>query len=232
MTTFPADMISTTFQFGLSDDAGQVENAEFTLWQQGGSPDLPTDWDAGLLGLATEAYGSWVSHATTSWFSTFVKLVEVKSAHYNTAGHTLQEQTYSAGTLWVGTASGASLPWQISLCVSLYGYQPGTFTPDNKSKRGRVFLPPMATALIANNANGELDNSHVLQACNLVKGIVNDLSGYTLPTAPSGIVQLVSVFSRKNQNTVPITYVSADNKWDTQRRRVHQLDSVRQSVHV
>jgi hypothetical protein len=225
-------MVLTRWQFGLSDDAGEVELAEFGTWQQFDSGNSPSDWNAGLQGLAQKAYEVWVARATTSWWSGFIHLDSVKTAHFNTAGHTLEEQTYAASSLWAGTASGASLPWQVSLCVSLYGYQPGQFATNARSKRGRVYLPPMATALIANNANGELDSSHVSQAMALLRNMVIDLGGYTMPTAPTGTSAAVSVFSRKLQTTFPVTWIACDNKWDTQRRRVNRLDTVRQSVVV
>lgn len=238
MTAWPLGLVLTKYQFGLYDDAGDVEQAEFGLWAYQDPAHLSTDWDADLALLAQTAYESWVTRADTAWFTSFVKLDKVTASTFMTNSHTLAEQIYIPGTLWAGDASTGGLPWQVALRVGIYSYTPGTFIPNARRRRGGVNLPPMAKGMADNAANGALTNANVIAACTLIKNLMLDIEALTLPDSPDGSGLHPGVFSRgpyKNDpDVVPriweVTDLASDNKWDTQRRRTRSQEVIKESV--
>lgn len=225
-TVFPEGMVSITWIFGLSDGTTDVEIAEFTIWGQPAGGDFPSDWNAALLAWATAAYESWATNAVSTMWGGFTTLQSVKAATYSTAGKTTFEQVYVADTLWVGTGGGTVMPWQISCCVGIYSYTPGTFIADARSRRGRVFLPPMEASLISASATGEMSAGTCIAALDLVNHLVASVSTTEVPVTSGPDVGIpMGVFSRLHQHLYPVTDFRSDLKWDTQRRRTKSLSA-------
>lgn len=223
MTTYPADLVSTEFVFGLSDGTTVVESAEFTLWGQCIGPAIPTDWDAALAQLAEAMYGSWVDNAVSTMWGGFTTLESVKCATYGTDGKTTFEQEFIADTLWVGTGGSTVMPWQISLCVGIYSYTPGTFIAHAGRRRGRVYLPPMEASLLSSAPDGNMSSATAIAGLDLVNHLFATMEGTDLDTSPGPAAAIGGVFSRLDQRLWQVTDFKDDVKWDTQRRRAKSL---------
>jgi hypothetical protein len=101
--------------------------------------------DAELNSAANGAVNAWQNNINQGHYSSAVVFSDVVARNFLANGHTNHEQVAVADGGWVGTASGASLPWETSLCTSLYTYPRGSFVSDARRKRGRYYLPPMTT---------------------------------------------------------------------------------------
>jgi hypothetical protein len=211
---FPGGVATTTFQFNLMAGGATEEMAQFDLTWRTVSGTSPSDWSTYLTDLATSCYNQWVAAADTTWYSGSVELAQVIARGFDDTGHTAAEETYAPGTLWVGTATGPSMPWQCSYCVGLYAYEPNTFVTQGRNKRGRFYLPPFISTRADTNANANLSPGTVTALLTAMGGMINaiedDLGGI------AGIV----VLSRKLQETFDATWLRGDGVIDTQRRRV------------
>jgi len=215
---YPAGIALAQYRFSLQDSGTEEDIAEFGIHWQTTTEAPPDDWDTWLLALATASYAHWAANAIASEYRTNVILSEVIARGFDTSMHTLAEQTYSAGTLWHGTSTETCLPWQNSYVVGIYAYEPGTFSPNAKNKRGRVFLPPMHTGVIDDPANASLEpetaTALIAQVQNTIEGVLEDM---TDPSAKCVIL------SRATQATHQAQWVRGQTLIDTQRRRMHQI---------
>ena len=135
--------------------------------------------------------------------------------NYLANGHTLREQRYVPPTPWVGTSTQPSLPWETSLCVSLYCYPRGTFQPNARRRRGRFYLPPMSSAVLASNNSGFV-------ADNVAHGVLSQMHDFCRDAWQSylGVDEAhLGVFSRADSTVYPVVQISLDAKIDSQRRR-------------
>lgn len=232
--TFPGRI---TYQFTLHGPSAPEEIAEMTLWTNWDALTEPSDWDAALLDLATQAEAGWHTNMDTASFRGSVTLDSVKAAQLNTSLHTEHEQVFVPGTPWAGDNTSASLPWQDSWCLSLYSYTPGTFIPNARNRRGRVYLPPFASSRLDVANKGTLADATVLDLLGQAKLWINSLMGIALDTMPASTSVSLGVLSRvvnKAPLTIPniweLTDLAADGVIDTQRRRTRQETRVRQSL--
>src|ERR1700749_5086537 len=229
--------VRMTFQFGLHGPAAIEEIAEFNLWSDLSSADLPDDWDAALLDLGETCYTAWGDNADEDVFRASVTLEQVKTAHLSTTLHTLHEQIYSPTTKWAGDSSNPSLPWQCSLCIGLYSYTPGSFIPNARNRRGRIYLPPMAIDVLDVATKGTLSDGRFLATLTGVAAMLHDIqASIATGTSQNWSLGVLSQVVNKVKITPPniwgLTDVVADQVIDTQRRRTHQELKVRQSVEV
>jgi hypothetical protein len=215
----PNNLVKVTVQFDLTDASSVVEDhAEIGIWGQ-----LP-DWDgsnadAVLEALATYAAGQWVADISPTRYSPAVVLNGVVAGSYNTAGNLTAEQKFTnSPSDWVGAAS-QSMPWAVSPVVSLYTYQRGTFVLQGKSKRGRVYLPPVGTTAMGNAVSGEMS---VTNAEDFRDDIATWLAAIVGHSLPGGFAFHPGVLSKTHNYFNQLAYLSVDTKLDTQRRRERQ----------
>lgn len=230
--TRPADLMRVTSQFSLQQGGVQAEIAECDVWYQWTEGATPTDWDAALLALATENYNGWAANMSPAWFPPSVLYGTSKAARCDDVGHVLNEQSFTpTSDIW-GGASGNSLPWQISCCVGLYGYQPDTFIANARRKRGRIYLPPMQTTDLHDPDTGEMLPALNIDFMHGVREWLVAVAGGTYPAGPPTLVPQAVILSLGPYTTAgtpgvtPVTWVRTDNIWDTQRRRRKSLKPV------
>ncbi len=223
----PADNVKLIMIFALNDGSADVEVAECGIWGMlnggSGAPDYPTQ----LQALAVGALAAWTAHAPVAEFSSAVVLKQAKAVHYNTSGHTLAEGVAApTGTPWQGTAS-QSLPWEVSLCLSLYGYNRGTFEPNAARKRNRTYLPPMGAVIMGNAITGRLSATNANAVLTWYKAFLADVSSVALGSSWVFAPQVLSKGGTKppldpDGTLTAVQQISVDDKLDSQRRRERQ----------
>lgn len=209
----PANNVYIRWQFTLSRVGTAEDIAEFGVWWEPVAS--VTDWDTFLFDQATIAWEAWVSAQNHSFWGPNVILAKVTAVHYDTTGHTLNEQVFNAGTPWVGSSTASALPWETSLAVSLYTYPRGTFTTNGRRKRGRYYLPPMSAGVLDASDSGYFDNT-------LVSALLSAQHTFLIAAGKdiAGVHVLdCSVLSKVDDILRPVVQISLDAKFDSQRRR-------------
>ncbi len=218
---YPQGLMVCEFQFSLHGPSAEEDIAEMGLWFQTETQAPPADWDTYLATVAESAYEGWVNHADASKFRTSCELAQVLARGYDTSLHTVAEQIYAPDDLWAGSASSQSLPWQDSFVVGLYAYQPETFSPNSRHKRGRVFMPPMVTSVLDQPSDAGMVPATVENLVGMISGTIAAIS-----SGPTDPVPIPKVVSRTVQNCYTIGWLRATNYMSTQRRRMHQIPKV------
>lgn len=209
---FPTNRWMTTWHFELRRSGVLEEEANFSL-HFGGTSYEPTDDQ--LNSIAEGAYKAWDDNAGSGDYTNAVVLASTKSYRYNDAGYVIGIGSFSPDDKWIGTASGASLPWETSLVLSLYSYERGTFVQNPRRKRGRIYLPPMAASRLDTSNSGYYQDSQVDTLLGQLGAFVEDAEKDALGVALAPPV----VFSRVGQALYQITDLYLDAKFDSQRRR-------------
>lgn len=227
-----SNVVRLSHLFNLKGPSGVEDQAEFSTWWAFDDAHLPSDWNGDLQAFATGAYAAWAAHADDSVFRTSVELNSVKAAHLNASMHTQHEQEHTPSTKWAGTSTAASLPWQVSLCIGLYTYTPGSFIPDARTRRGRIYLPPMTSAVLDIPTKGTLSDSRVADTLTWINDMVLAIAAIELPSTGQGLAPgVVSRYLNKVKRSTPtfnvLTDFAADGVLDSQRRRTHQEIKVR-----
>jgi hypothetical protein len=165
-------------------------------------------------------HASWLGNVHPDFFSAAVELEQTIAGHYDASEHVLNEQSHvSASGDWVGT-DAHSLPWQTTMCVNIYSYTPGTFIPNNRRRRGRVYLPPMGTDALANDFSGEM-------VAGLTTTILGYVKAYFQGYSTTSAGWTLGVLSRVASHLYTATDLTTDDKFDTQRRRVKSEPATR-----
>jgi len=211
--TVPASAYELRFNFPLSRITTAEDIAIFGLWLE--MKDGSTPSDANLIDYATAGYDAWKNNISGASWTTNVQLGSVDAITYNLNGSTKARETHVAGTPWVGTSTSPALPWETALAVSLYTYPRGTFVTNGKRKRGRFYLPPMS----ANNLDAS--NSGFFQNAT-IGALLAEMADFLAMVNRDGLgvaISTLSVFSRTDSILRPVTQLSVDAKFDSQRRR-------------
>ena len=215
----PADLIKLTMQFDLWGAGGTPEDiAEFSIWgsAHSGFTGPFTPW---LDDFVAEAHGDWVADVPATRFSPAVHLAKTIAGVYDTSGHLEAESVFAAApTDWVGAAS-QSLPWSNAFVVSLYTYVRGAFTAQAKSKRGRIYLPPLGTTILNAGPGGEMSIGDTNTIRDAIGTWLTHLVGHS---GPGGFSFHPGVLSKTHNYFNELLQLSCDNKMDTQRRREKQ----------
>lgn len=152
---------------------------------------------------AAAAVGAWLaSTGVIHLFSDTVTFQGIKATDISAAGG---YQAYFNMANQPGEATGNSLPGNVSCCMSLHTGRSG------RSGRGRIYHYGMTTSML-DTTDGSLVNSSSLGALH---------SGYNdLVSAFSAINPKLAVASRKLGVAYTVLTITADNKIDSQRRRL------------
>lgn len=218
----PDNCVKLTMQFDLVTAADEVQDhAEFRLWSDppntGGG--VTNAW---LSDLAEFACTSWDSVISPTHYSPATVLNGAIAGQYDTTGKLSLEQKYAVpSSPWSGTAS-QSLPWSISAAISLYTYPRGEFVINGKSKRGRIYLPPLGDNIMGNTNTAEMSAA---TAQGLRDDIATWLTGLVGHSGPGGWSFHPGVLSTTYNYFNELAYLSVDTKLDTQRRREKQQET-------
>lgn len=233
----PENVLRVRLRATLRVGATPVEEAQFGFY--GVRHHLTgntVDWPTTVVTMANGVRDRWNDHITNkiAW-SDAVTMDTVKVDHLEAATGKVLDQgvaTFSGDDSWQGT-SAASLPWECALAVSLFGYEKGVFATNKGRKRGRMYLPPMATGTISER--GGLVNDSTLAALNTNFGaFFNDVQGMEFPEGgPGGVADYfdLRVVSRGTPEkelpptTTQIKFMYIDNRYDSQRRRERSEDA-------
>lgn len=210
---FPADMAKLTYLFTLSKTGVDTDVAEPGIWV--GGEGFGPDSDATLMSIAQGGFNAWVTNVPKTHFCTNVFLSSVKASMYNAAGHTIREQVFVHDSAWQGSSPDAALPWETSLCCSLYSYPRGSFQHDARRRRGRFYVPPMSSNALDPSNSGFFRNDDFLAMHTALNAFVNDCG----QDAEGVQVGKAQVFSRLDGAIYQVIETSMDAKFDSQRRR-------------
>jgi hypothetical protein len=213
MPPTPLDLYTLTFEFELNRVGTNEDIALFDLSMRGvGGAEYG---DSQLASAAQGGINAWVATQAPAWFSTNVHFGWVTATNYLANGHINHQQRIAVGTAWDGTDSGPALPWETTLCTSLYTYPRGTFVSNGRRKRGRYYLPPMAASRLDSSNSGYFKNSDVAAALSrqhdFCQQAQQDMVGVD--------VGVLVVYSRTDGVTRDVVELSLDAKFDSQRRR-------------
>jgi hypothetical protein len=215
----PTTLIALTWKFALSKVGTDMDIAEFTVncHKDSYEPD-----DAQLLKLADGGYKAWQGHIDPTLWCDNVFLVSVAGRTFSADGHTFREQVWTHGpTDWVGTATGAALPWETSMALGLYTYPRGSFVANARRKRGRIYLPPMAANVLDPSNSGFFSNANLPT---LLANLHEFMSHVGEDDIGASVVK-PGVYSRVDGAIRDVTQLSLDAKIDSQRRRQNRETS-------
>jgi hypothetical protein len=218
-------IVRVTWRYNLFPGSTAVEQCEHGVTYRAAS--LPSDatvTNAVLKDMADAALASQVANFAETYAHANVVADSCRVALEQTNGHTLFEQiSTAAGALaWAGSASGKSLPFQNAMVISLYGYEPGSFSPIGKYLRGRFYLPPMSIDMLSTDNSSLLDDSKAGDTHDAWHQILKELQEHDYSGFPAFAPVLV-INSRTTTSASPVTWTRFDTKIDTQRRRIKSL---------
>lgn len=194
------------------------------------------DWTTAVGDIADGIAARYNTHwdALAAYVSVQAHLVAVKVSHIDSTGHDLDVATSSGSPLpLAGEAGGTMMPPEVALCVSEWGYEPGTFTTHPGRKRGRFYLPYLPSSTLT--AQGALSDAEVLAIVTAWQAFLNDVQGMhvgsTLPGSDSDYMSLVNA-SKVDATVTQVGWISVDNHFDSQRRRQHQVPPTKQVLTI
>lgn len=213
-----ADLVKVTMVFQLS---GDVEIAEFSSWgQYADAPVSDADWTTALQNTAAAARSAWIGGMDNAFFSGAVGLENTIAGRYGADGKLINEQAHpSTEGDWIGGDEN-SMPWQTSMCVNIYSYTPGTFIPNNRRRRGRVFLPPFGTSCLRIGNSGEMVDT-------LPAHMLSEMKDWWTAFSATANNWVLGVNSQAAVAFYPATDITTDDRLDTQRRRTNKEPRVR-----
>jgi len=202
----------TTWTFQLDAGGAGQDIAELSLHHGGTSFEPPDDQ---LNNLAQGGYNAWADNMTPTRFAAAVTLAGVKTYRYDAAGHVIGIGSYQDPAPWHGTSTSPCLPWETSLALSLYTYPRGSFVPNPRRRRGRIYLPPMSSAQLELANSGYYSDSDLPNLFEELHDFVQNSGDDALGVALAPLV----VFSRVAEALYPVTDLYIDARFDSQRRR-------------
>lgn len=209
----PLNMYSLTWDFNLYRTTVREDHAEFTCFYQtvGGAQ----YGDAQLIHAAAGGAKAWTDNITKTNWCDNVTLSSVTATSYLANGHTFAVQQAPPPVGWTGTSDPPALPWETSLCMSLYTYPRGSFVSNARRKRGRFYLPPMAASCLDVSNSGYFDNATIAARLGEVHDFLEDSQNDELGVQ----IGSLGVYSRVDGICRAVTQISCDAKFDSQRRR-------------
>lgn len=209
---FPTDIWRIQYTFNLGSD-GEVAVTGFHARFNPGDLDL----EESAAALAGRAAGAWKAgfDARVGDFPSSVVLANTAAYHVlEAAGPTDAFSTgpVSGGDSWAGTAAD-SLPWETTLVMTTECIPVGTFQPQARRKRGRMYLPPMSPTVLA-GTEGFILNTKLPQLLTASLAWLEAWNDEVLGTQTRAVV-----LSRTGAMATDIDHLSCDYQVDLQKRR-------------
>lgn len=222
----PDDIVHVNLHYTLGAPGALVEEANWGFHLQfvddDGGVGSVIDWQPAIEALAGDVNDS---HSVNFWdnvrshFPVDVRPNTVKVTHLDNNRHALHIASHGLS----GSAGSASvpLPYETSTCISLYGYEPGTFAADRARKRGRFYLPPMSNGTM--DVGGVIKDEYVHSLSEALDAFLNDLQGkrveFGSPSVDAGYWRLVVVSGIGAGLATQVEAVGVGRVPDSQRRR-------------
>jgi len=225
---FPQDMVYIRWEFSWLQTA---EIQDFGMWgtvaQEGAGPFQP--WPAVTQAIADKAVSAWASEAGADNYSPEVKAVRAVAYHYDQPHDEVLDRAeagFTGSNAWVGEAT-RSLPPQLSVVLSLYGYEPEAYTPQRARKRGRVYLPTPGASVV--DGLGQLEATRQQTIADNSVDFLNAMTGVlSIPGEGQGGAMRWRpvVNSVAGKFVTPVGWIRVGKTIDTQRRRRNKLPEV------
>lgn len=215
----PAGLAKLTMLFDLGNAGVVMDHAQFGIWGDGPFGEAAS-LDDTLQDIADFAKSQWITGVPKTLFSPAVTLNGALVGLYDSAGRlTHEKKSVALSTDWKGSAT-QTLPWAVTPCVSLYTYQRGQFTLDGRTKRGRIYLPPVGVPAMGNSTLGTMGQTTVDNLLSYIGDWLTAILGHTPVGEPNSFHP--GVLSTAKGYFNELAYLSMDDKLDTQRRRERQ----------
>lgn len=122
------------------------------------------------------------------------------------------------------------MPPEVAVCVSAWAYPPGGFASNKGRKRGRFYLPYLASGTLAQH--GRLSTAFTSSLATASQALFNDIQGMhtfneDTPPDPNPDYWDFVVASKVDASWHNVDFVSVDDIYDSQRRRQHKTVPVR-----
>lgn len=219
----PDGLCYLRWQFARYNDANVIEEEALIgiYGQLSGYPATAPDQDDYLAALAQAAIDKWTADVDHTAFSLNLELTRTLAIVQDTAGHTVREQVVSTPTgHWRGSDSSAALPWECALVIGLYTYERGSFVPNARRRRGRVYLPGLPSSGLGSGKSGLLTNTYAQARRDELGAVLSDLVGFSLPHG--GGSWHPGILSKVAGQFNDLSHLSVDNKVDVHRSRERQ----------
>lgn len=181
MALYTDDLVRAVFHGEFLDgpDGDPVEEfvhtLMFKLHKDTGSN---TDWGTFTPELAASLRDKWDSHWTNSvadLFPSIVRYTRVDTYHLDTAGHALDHGIATFPVDGVRGAANFSLPPEVATCVSLRGVAGADLGLNKGRRRGRFYLPPVATSTVT--YDGSIEPTKQFNMLSWITNTLNDFQG-------------------------------------------------------
>ena len=181
-------------------------------------------WDTALQQLADDTVSKLVSHWADlgSHHGGSYEIVQVKAAQIGTDGSEINAKTSVPDTDALKGNGGGVMPPEVAVCISLLGYVPGTFVSHAGRKRGRMYLPYIATSQA--DTSGKISSQAAF--VDHWTAFFNDIQGMhvgtTVPPGGSSDFWGLVIPSKIDAGITQVERIGCDDQFDSQRRRQHQ----------
>lgn len=227
---FPVNMIYTRWEFGWqpAGASADIEIQDFGIWFRIPDPVQPPfpGWNNVVNDFSQRAANAWMTNMTKANFASAVKFRRCVTYHYDQPHKVVLDRGESTGTQggpWAG--AGAVMPPENTVCVSLYGFDPTLAVAQARRKRGRIYLPTVATDALA--GDGRLGGTYQDSIGVDVAEMFSDLRGTFDNVEPEPVITSVA-----GQFVTPITWARVGRRIDTQRRRSNRIPEAYINVDV
>lgn len=186
------------------------------------------DWGRDLQTVSDGVASKLASHwsGVASMFGSGYQITTVKAFQIGTTGETISEAVTGVANNTLQGSATSILPPETAMCMSVYGYTPGTFTQHKGQKRGRIYWPYIGQGV--ESSDGKVANPQAWADAWAV--IFNDIQGmhvgHPVPPGNSDDYMKFVVASGVGGVTTQVEAVAFDDHFDSQRRRQHQTPSV------
>lgn len=222
MATIPPDCARVLMRYKLGTE--DIAEMGFHLQRVHHVGDT-TDWPRDVNDIADKVASSWASNVPHTYWPSSVSLDRVDVYHLGTDGKTIDKGTATAA--WAGSNAN-SLPWEVSLCITTYGFDPSSFAALARRKRGRFYLPPMGVNAV-DGGGGALSGAAAADIVSGVGGFLGDVKAFDLHDYGEAFTDSMAlgVLSRTGSIFTPITHWGFDHRFDAQRRRENKQGAVK-----
>lgn len=134
-----------------------------------------------------------------------------------TTGKAAGKGTHDFADLAKGSQSGQMLPPTNAATVQLWGYPPTSWTPNARSRRGRIAMPAATTSAVS--TDGRVAQTYAENVTAAWRIVFNAWRALTF----GGHTFEPTIYSRLLHDHISIKAVSMSNLWGVQRRRENAL---------